>query len=99
MGLSTALPSLVNESPTLASNSAEANSSITDVSFEQVGTVAGGLYAAGLYSLTAPVTLLDGPLPFVDSAWLAGLGWATLRGANAGRKAGRVLDETIELVS
>lgn len=62
---------------------------------EQIGYVAGGVYAGGLYALTAPVTLLDGPLPFVDAAWAIGFGVAVTRGSAAGGKAGRFADEAL----
>jgi hypothetical protein len=69
-----------------------------DIDFEAYGTAVGGLVAAGLYSLTAPVTLIDGPLPFVDAAWLLGLGAATYRGAALGRRVGSYLDSAESLV-
>lgn len=62
---------------------------------EQIGYVAGGVYAGGLYALTAPVTLLDGPLPIVDAAWAIGFGMAVARGSATGGKAGRFADEAI----
>lgn len=38
----------------------------------------------GLYVFTYPVTLADGPLPFMDLAWLVGLHKAGERGASIG---------------
>ena len=56
------------------------------------GAAAGGLIAAGLYSLSYPITFVDGPLPFVDAAWLYGLYRTTRTGSEIGRTAGSWLD-------
>ena len=62
---------------------------------EQIGYVVGGVYSGGLYALTAPVTLIDGPLPIVDAAWAIGLGVAVSKGASTGGKVGRIADDAI----
>ena len=41
--------------------------------YEELGGLLGLLTAGTLYSLTYPVTLVDGPAPFADAIWLAGL--------------------------
>jgi hypothetical protein len=41
--------------------------------YEELGGVLGMLTAGTFYSLTYPVTLVDGPAPFADAIWLAGL--------------------------
>lgn len=99
LGFSTTNGSQAASTINMSSNTAKPNDGMTKTSFEEIGTLVGGAYAAGLYSLTAPITLLDGPLPLVDAAWLAGLGFATVRGANYGRRAGRVVDEVIDYVN
>jgi len=66
--------------------------------FEEIGYVVGGLVGGILYSLSAPIVLLDGPLPFVDAAWAAGFGWAVYKGATTGGRTGRAIDSAIDLV-
>ena len=65
-------------------------------SFEEIGMVLGGVAGASLYSLTAPITLIDGPLPFVDAAWLLGLGYATSKASRMGRRIGSGIDSALE---
>jgi len=60
--------------------------------WEAVGTVAGGLIAGGIYALSYPVTLLDGPLPVVDAAWALGLVRISRAGASAGGEIGSWFD-------
>lgn len=65
---------------------------------EEIGYVVGGVYSGGLYALTAPITLLDGPLPIVDAAWAIGLGMAVARGSATGGKVGRFADDALTLL-
>lgn len=60
--------------------------------WERFGAVSGGLAFAGLYSLTYPVTWVDGPLPFVDAAWAFGLLRFTRAGTQIGREVGSWFD-------
>ena len=60
--------------------------------WEDVGRVAGFTTAAIIYSLTAPVVLTDGPLPFVDAAWV----WAGLRFSKSGSDLGASIGEAID---
>ena len=69
-----------------------------DIDFEGYGTALGGVVAAGIYVFTYPIVWIDGPLPFVDSAWLLGLGAVTYRGARIGGSYGRALDQVESLV-
>lgn len=62
---------------------------------EEIGYVVGGVYSGGVYALTAPVTLIDGPLPIVDAAWAIGFGVAVSRGASLGGKVGRIADDAL----
>lgn len=55
---------------------------------EQAFGFAGALTAASIYSITYPVTWIDGPLPFVDAAWAFGLYRTTKAGYNAGELVG-----------
>jgi len=48
--------------------------------------------------LTYPIVYLDGPLPIVDSLWLAGLALAMQRGFRMGSRIGRGLDVIEELL-
>ena len=52
--------------------------------WERRGSVVGAMVFAGIYSLTYPVTFIDGPLPIVDAAWAFGL----VRFARAGHAIG-----------
>lgn len=83
---------LLSKRPKTSKNTSKPNDA---PSLEQIGYLVGGVYAGGLYALTAPVTLLDGPLPIVDAAWAIGFGMAVARGSAAGGKAGRFADEAI----
>jgi hypothetical protein len=65
-------------------------------SFEEIGMIVGGVAGASLYSLTAPITLIDGPLPFVDAAWITGLAYATSKASNLGRRIGSGIDSVFE---
>jgi ribosomal protein S24E len=51
---------------------------------EQVFGLAGAATAATIYSITYPITFVDGPLPFVDAIWLAGLMRITRTGYDTG---------------
>ncbi len=63
-----------------------------DTKYAQVGGMIGGAIAAGLYSLSYPVTFVDGPLPFVDAAWIYGLLRVSNTGYDIGYTAGSWLD-------
>jgi len=76
----------------VSKNTSKPNGNIT---LEQIGYVVGGVYSGGLYALTAPVTLLDGPLPIVDAAWAVGFTVAVARGSAYGGKVGRVADTAL----
>ena len=76
--------------PKASVNTSNQNGGLT---FEQIGGLIGGVYAGGLYALTAPVTLIDGPLPFVDAAWATGFLVATGRGIRGGQRIGRFVDD------
>ncbi len=63
-----------------------------DSKYAQIGGMIGGAIAGGLYSLSYPVTFVDGPLPFVDAAWLYGLLRVSNTGYDIGYTAGSWLD-------
>lgn len=51
---------------------------------ESAAGFTGALIAAGIYSISYPVTFIDGPLPFVDAAWAYGLLRITKAGYDTG---------------
>lgn len=59
---------------------------------EEIGGVIGAIVAGGVYSLTAPVVLVDGPSPVVDAVWLAGFVRTTRAGYEFGSFVGSLLD-------
>ena len=63
--------------------------------WEKVGRATGLSLGALLYATTAPVVLLDGPLPFVDVAWLWGGVRFTYSAANLGADIGQVIDDVL----
>ena len=63
--------------------------------WEKVGRATGLSLGALLYATTAPVVLLDGPLPFVDAAWLWGGVRFTYSAANLGADIGQVIDDVL----
>jgi hypothetical protein len=60
--------------------------------WEDIGRVVGFTTAAIIYATTAPVVMTDGPLPFVDAAWL----WAGARFAHSGAKVGASAGEFVD---
>ena len=61
--------------------------------FEEVGQIT-GFWIGMVWGLaTLPVVALDGPLPIMDAAWLAGWGAFTLRSIATGGKVGAYVDE------
>lgn len=60
--------------------------------WESRGSTIGAVTAAGIYSFTYPVTLIDGPLPFVDIAWAYGLLRTARSGAAIGAEIGSWFD-------
>lgn len=63
--------------------------------WEKVGRVVGGVAGVVVYSATVPVVLLDGPLPFVDAAWLWGGARFAYSTSKQGAKAGEFIDDTL----
>jgi hypothetical protein len=59
---------------------------------EEIGGVIGAIVAGGVYSLTAPVVLVDAPSPVVDAVWLAGFVRTTRAGYEFGSFVGSLLD-------
>ena len=59
-----------------------------EIGFGAAGAVAG----AALYSLTYPIVWIDGPLPLVDAAWVAGLFRFTKGGYEIGSFVGEIFD-------
>ena len=51
----------------------ESVSSYDSSKYEDLGGLVGAAVFGGIYSLTYPVTFIDGPLPIVDAAWAFGL--------------------------
>jgi len=65
-----------------------------DTSYEQIGGTIGALIAGGIYGLSAPLTLIDGPLPYVDVVWISGL----YRTAKTGYEVGSFVGEFVDMV-
>lgn len=64
--------------------------------FEQVGEMT-GLWIGMVWGIaTLPVVALDGPLPIMDAAWLAGWGAFTLRAISVGGTVGAWIDDQLE---
>jgi hypothetical protein len=59
---------------------------------EEIGGVIGAIVAGGIYSLSAPVVLVDGPSPVIDAVWLAGFLRTTRAGYEFGSFVGSLLD-------
>ncbi len=59
---------------------------------EEIGGVIGAIVAGGVYSLTIPIVMVDGPSPVVDAAWFAGLLRVTKGGYEVGSFIGSLLD-------
>lgn len=60
--------------------------------WEQRGYWTGAAVGATVYSLTYPVTFIDGPLPIVDIAWAFGLIRFTRTSGRLGQEIGSWLD-------
>jgi len=69
-----------------------------DIPFKEIFALGGAALTGGAYMLTYPIVYLDGPLPIVDSLWLAGLALAMQRGFRMGSRIGRGLDVIEELL-
>lgn len=88
--------------PNSAANAGSTTLSTTKVierdpnKWEEVGKVLGGLSGAALYSLTTPVTLIDGPLPFVDIAWLIAGARFTAKASKIGGMVGEFVDDQLQ---
>jgi hypothetical protein len=63
--------------------------------WEKIGRATGISIGALIYVTTAPVVLLDGPLPFVDLAWLWGGVRFTHSAGNIGADVGEFIDDTL----
>jgi len=60
--------------------------------FEEAGTLV-GLWVGALFMIaTLPVTVVDGPLPIADAAWLYAGTKFTLKAVKAGKEVGRLVD-------
>ena len=59
---------------------------------EEIGGVIGAVIAGGVYSLTFPVVMVDGPSPVVDAAWMAGFLRVTKSGYEVGSFVGSLFD-------
>ena len=65
-----------------------------DDKYEQGLGILGAGIAAGIYSMSYPIVWLDGPLPFIDAAWLMGL----YRISKAGYEVGSFVGEVVDLI-
>jgi len=98
LGLSSVMPNVLVTSPTPTQSNSKTASDNGNISFEQAGGVIGGIIGAGVYAVTYPITWLDGPLPFIDFAWLGGLAWATGKGIQKGAGVGRAIDSSVDYI-
>jgi len=60
--------------------------------FEEAGTLV-GLWVGAIFMIaTLPVTVVDGPLPIADAAWLYAGTKFTLKAVQTGKEVGRLVD-------
>ncbi len=64
--------------------------------FEEVGQLVGLWAGLGFGIATMPVVALDGPLPFMDAAWIISTARMTKTAIDAGGQVGAIIDEMLE---
>lgn len=64
--------------------------------FEEAGQLVGLWIGLGFGLATMPVVALDGPLPFMDAAWVISTARMTKSAIDAGGNVGQFIDRLIE---
>ena len=63
--------------------------------FEEAGKLVGLWFGLVVAAATLPVAALDGPLPFLDAAWLLTSARFTLKSVEMGGNIGEIIDDII----
>jgi hypothetical protein len=63
--------------------------------FEEAGKIVGLWFGLVVAAATLPVTVVDGPLPFMDAAWLIASARITKSAIDVGGMIGEVIDDVI----
>jgi len=63
--------------------------------FEEAGKIVGLWFGLVVAAATLPVAALDGPLPFLDAAWLLTSARFTLKSVEMGGNIGEIIDDII----
>ena len=63
--------------------------------FEEAGTLVGIWFGLVVAAATLPVTVIDGPLPFMDAAWVVGSARFTYKASQIGGRVGEKIDDLI----
>ncbi len=64
--------------------------------FEEAGKIVGLWFGLVVAAATLPVTVVDGPLPFMDAAWLISSARITKTAVDVGGQIGSYIDSAIE---
>ena len=64
--------------------------------FEEAGTLVGIWFGLVVAAATLPVTVIDGPLPFMDAAWVVGSARFTYKASQVGGRIGEQIDELLD---
>ena len=64
--------------------------------FEEAGKLVGLWFGLVVAAATLPVTVVDGPLPFMDAAWIIGSARFTKSAVDTGGLVGAYIDELLE---
>ncbi len=63
--------------------------------FEEAGKIAGLWFGLVVAAATLPVTVVDGPLPFMDAAWVISSARITKSAIDVGGQLGSYIDDAI----
>lgn len=63
--------------------------------FEEAGKIAGLWFGLVVAAATLPVTVVDGPLPFMDAAWLIASARITKTAIDVGGHVGAFIDDSL----
>jgi hypothetical protein len=64
--------------------------------FEEAGKLVGLWFGLAVAAATLPVTVIDGPLPFMDAAWIIASARVTKTAIDLGGMTGAFIDELLE---
>lgn len=63
--------------------------------FEEAGAIVGLWFGLAVAAATLPVTVVDGPLPFMDVAWVIASAKVTTKSIKVGASIGGIIDDAI----